>query len=518
MSRPRHARSVAYRWRAGIAALTLYTVVSGCGPSSEKAARKAAEAAALLEAGNPGAARVAARAAVAERDDVADYWRLLGRAELQSDNLGGGYEAYRRAIELDAANPESLQILSEIALRAGRTRDAVTAADQLLALQPNLTRPRLVKGMAALIQGDENAASRIADEVLAISPNDEVGRVLKARVLGRRGDFAAGAAVLEAPGTERSEIVLTTLAEIWRNAGEGRKLEAALRDLEAKSPNNSRTFDLASVQYKLGERAAARKTIVRRLSTRPSDAELYQWAFEFITETDAGFFDDGAATLGDTPNPAVRLLAARVLLFAGKADQADRVLAPLIGAGTPSDVWSLYATALDAQGKSGAPAIIDRILAVDQTNGYALLLRARLAMRSGDTTRALNDVQHVLREDPDNLDARMALIDIYARRGDGVRVRQLYEELLQLFPASTVALSAYAKALMGAKDRARAISIARAFVFVNPEVTRGWQILAELCNNDPCRRDATAGLSKAARNFTPPDKADVNRAGILGRL
>lgn len=499
-----------------IVALLLLT--QGCSSSSDTAARKAAEAAALLEQGNAPAARLAATKAVAERDDIADYWRLLGRAELQNNNFAGAYDAYSRAIELDAADPESLQMLADIALRAGRMREAVKAADQLLSLQPTLTRPRLVKGMAALIEGNDKAAEQLADEILATDPREEVGKVLKARVLGRRQDFTAAVAILDNATTARTEITLTTLAELYRSAGNGIKLAEMLRELNAISPTEGRILDLASVEYKLGRREVARDIVVTGLQARPNDLAFYDRAFDFITEYDPTMFDKAPDGLPEKPGIPLRVLAARVLLERGKPSQAQAVLEPLIGAGTPPDVWALYVTATSAQGKPGAPEIVARVLASDKTNGYALLLRSAFARQRGDFAAALRDAQEAVREDPASVRAKLAVIAVYRARGDRIRTRQLFEELLQKHPASTVALRAYLALLLQDKDRARATSLTRDFTFLNPARIDGWKIRQQLCDSDACVRDSAAGLTKAAVNFAPPENSDVKRAGILGRL
>lgn len=490
----------------------------GCSSASESAARKASEAVALLEAGNAPAARLAATKAVAERDDIADYWRLLGRTELQNGNIAGAYQAYNRAIELDAADPESLQMLADIALRAGRTREAVKAADQLLSLQPTLTRPRLVKGMAALIEGDVKTAERLADEILVREPGDEVGKVLKARVLGRKRDFAGAIAILDNATTARTEMALTTLAELYRGAGNGAKLADALRELDATARSNDRIFDLAAAEYKLGQRDAARDVVMKGLQAQPTDVALHEQAFVFVSEYDPTLFDAAPESLPQKPGVELRVLAARVLLERAKPQRAQAVLEPLIGAGTPPDVWSLYATALNALSKTGAPEIIARILAIDETNGYALLLRSALARRSGDLVAALRDAQQVVREDPGNVQAKLGVIEVYRARGDKTRMRRLFEELLQKHPASTVALRAYIVFLTAEKDRARVQSVSQGFTFNNPARSDGWKIRQQMCDNTICMRDSAAGLGKAANDFAPPAGVDANRAGVLGRL
>ncbi len=505
-------------WPFAAAMAAMMLSVQGCSSSSDIAARKATEAAALLDQGLAPAAVLAAKKAVASRDDVADYWRLLGRAELQNNNFGGAYDAYNRAIELDAADPESLQMLADIALRAGKMREAVKASDQLLSLQPTLTRPKLIKGMVALIEGRDKAAEQLADEILAADPRDEVGKVLKARVLGRRRDFAGAIAILDNAATGRTELTLTTLAELYRSASDGPKLAAALRELNAIRPNVGRVLDLASVEYKLGKRDAARDVVMTALRAQPDDLALHNRAFEFIVEYDPTLFDGAPDGVSDKASIPMRVLVARVLLERGRPQQVVAVLEPLIGAGTPPDVWALYLTATNALGKPGTQQMLERILKSDETNGYALLLRSKLALGTGDFDGALRDAQGAVSDDPDNVQARLTVIAVYRARGDRLRPRQLFEELLQKNPGSTVALRAYIAYLLAAKDSARALGVAQDFTFLNPARIEGWKIRQQLCVNSDCVRDSAAGLQKAATDFAPPEVTDVKRAGVMGRL
>jgi hypothetical protein len=96
--------------------------------------------------------------------------------------------------------------------------------------------------------------------------------------------------------------------------------------------------------------------------------------------------------------------------------------------------------------------------------------------------------------------------------------RQLFEELLQKNPGSTVALRAYIAYLLAAKDTARALGVAQDFTFLNPARIEGWKIRQQLCVNSDCVRDSAAGLQKAATDFAPPEVTDVKRAGVMGRL
>ena len=77
-------------------------VASGCADSAQRAAENAAIAESQLAAGDVEAARKSIREVIAERDDVADCYILLGRIELRAQQLTSAFNAYSMALDLQA--------------------------------------------------------------------------------------------------------------------------------------------------------------------------------------------------------------------------------------------------------------------------------------------------------------------------------------------------------------------------------------------------------------------------------
>ncbi|MFM9978675.1 MAG: tetratricopeptide repeat protein [Sphingomonadaceae bacterium] len=503
---------------SALALLALW--LAACGPNSELAARKAAEAATLLDAGDLYNARQAALTAVKARDDSAANWIMLGRVDLAGGRIGDAYSAYSRAIELDATNIEALQVISQIALQAGRPRDASRFADQLLALAPNQTGAQLTKGFVALIENRVDEADAHANAILAQAPQDDGGIVLKVRVLARQDKLDEAAALLEKQLTQSTnDVILTTLIEVRRKQGDGAALEAALTRMVGKSPTDDRVFDLASVQHKRGRTEAARRTILARLAARPDDANLHARAAEWWIENDPdGFSPDRIVEIAVNGTLPMRTVAARVLLAHGRAQDAVKVIQPVMNAGTPPDLRALYASARAAQGaQSEALAIVDKVIDADETNAFAHLARARIKLASGDLTRALSDAQLVLRDDPKSVEARLLIIDVYRRRNDMTRARRLFEEATRQLPQNLQVARAYV-AFLGAKgDSGRALEIADAYTKLNPARVGGWNLLGEQCRDPACAAQVARGRQTALATFTPDGGRGPAR-GMFGSL
>ena len=143
----------------------LLVLASACSSPQEKAEQEAASANALAAAGNFEAARQAILKAVAARDDQPEQWLLLGRMDLETGRPADALLAYSRVLELDATNIEALQLVAELSFQFGDMREASSAADRVLALDPNATRAILVKGLVALSRKDVPGATAAAESI-----------------------------------------------------------------------------------------------------------------------------------------------------------------------------------------------------------------------------------------------------------------------------------------------------------------------------------------------------------------
>lgn len=507
-------------FRVVLGALAL--AVSACASDSEVAAQKAAEASALLDAGNLYGARKAAQASVKARDDISANWILLGRIQLAGGQVGDAYVSYTRALELDARNIEAMQLVADIALQVGRFRDADKTADQLLALQPDLVRAKLIKGFVALNDGKLDVAGGYADDILSRNPTDDGGMVLKARTLAKQGQFEEATRLLNNQAIiSQGEIIGSTLAEVQRANKDGPGLAKTLTALVADKPTDDRVFDLASVLYKIGQPQAARDLIFKRLDDSKDRPDYYDEVTAFLIAADPGAID--AARLSEiaaSATPRMRELAARILLSGNRAPEARRVLEPVFGPKADPDIRALYATALAESGSaSQAPAIIADVLKADETNVDALLLRAKLSLARGDGKSALADAGLVARNSPLSIEGRMVTIAVYLKREDLRRVRQLFEESIRQMPKSLEMHERYLRFLASQRDRARAVQIMAAYTDLNPSRVKGWDILNAVCGDAPCRARAATGKAAALKLFPADEFAGKKPTpGLFGPL
>jgi tetratricopeptide (TPR) repeat protein len=504
--------------------------LSACSSAKERAEEHAAAAMAYAEAGNFTAARAALLKAVAERDDIASQWQLLGKIELQSGNLSEALSAYSHVLELDAVNVEALQYVTELSFQLGDARRAIATADQILALDPTATRALLVKGLVALDQNRLVEANQFATSILEIDPKNEFGLILKARALAKSGAYQEALKIIDdnIPAAIRTEATLGTLIEIYRMIGDGKNIVPTFDLMIARRPKDiPLKLDFAEILYKVGNPERARVVIFQLLRERPQDIELINKVGKIWIEYDqTPLSAEQIAEIAQRGSKTMRVGIARHMLALNNIKAAVAIVKPVAKAEDgviAADARALFATALYENGKvDEAKSIADDVISIDSGNADALLLRARIALARGKLQAANNDVQIIVRDYPANEAGRLLNAEIFIKRGEAYRVRQAYEEALNDMPQSIIVARKYSDYLLGSGDNIRAAQVGRQFTAVNPSLLAGWKLLSAICKKTGdagCMSDAAKGQIKAAGTFFIDERpGTIQSRGLFGRL
>ena len=512
-----------------VAAATLL-VIAGCSSSQEKANGHAVTASALFDAGNYPAARLEILKANAARDDVAEQWTLQGRIELALNAPINAYQAYSRALDLDATNQEALQIVAEIGFQIGRIRDAGTYADRLLALNPSATRAILIKGLIALNNRRLPEAHGFADRILAINPNDEGGIVMKARALALDGKRPEAIQLLKdgLPKVGEGQAITSTMLEVYRADGDFANMLPLFETLTGKKPDNyDLKIDFANALYKSGNIARARSILSDVMKAQPDNGALLDKVAALWAAYDDHPLSQAQLTqFQRNGSLSIRMVTARYLLAQGNAEQALALLQPIAAKSSApemADARSLYARTLDATGQTEqAMAIVQTVLKDDTNNADALILRAQQSLKRSDSRSAINDAQIVVRDFPQNELGYITLGQVLEARSEKWRVRQVYEQAINDLPQNYALFASFVGFLYRIDDKARAMSVSREFTLANPAYLKGWNLYATACqrlNDATCLSDAKGGLDKALHNFGIDEKPGASRNhGLFGRL
>ena len=426
-----------------IIAACLLAGSAACASPADRAARLAAEGQAAIDRGDYPAAREALVRAVQSDDDQPLVWSALGRVLLQMGDVGGAYQAYARVAELDRTNAEALQILADVSLMSGRTREAERYANQLELLRPGDPGPATTKGFLALMRNRPKEALQAADAVLARAPFDGGASILKARALDALGSNAEGARVLEAVVDARgpTKPVLDNLLDLYRKAEFRPGILRTRARLAALQPDDApAALAYARELYGAGDLDAGRRLTSGLVGSEakrvPLDDVLALWRAHETPEQAVR----NARALEASASPSERVAISRLLLDLGQASQAEALLRDRAGADVATDsadAIAVFAAARAAQGdRDQAMALLDKVLAFDPANTDALRARADLHLAVGRTEHALADARRLVGERPTDAEDRLRLARVYLARRQVALAESTYWQAFNDIPGN----------------------------------------------------------------------------------
>ena len=409
--------------RTGPLVLGAMLFASGCASSDQRAAAAASAAEAALNQGQLIVAQQYARRALAQRDDVSDYWLLLAHIDLGLGDTRGAFDAYQNVLTLDRSNLEALSTLCQIAVGQGVAVRAEHYADQLALLQPASLLPATVKAGMAFERNDRAAAGAALDEILKKQPTYVPALLLKSKLFLAQDRPADAAAVLEgslqAAGNPQSFLV-ELLSLYTKTGNRDAYRRTVVRLAEARPQDATQQLVFADLLYEEGQAPAA-YAITRKAATLgggeigAATAVLNLW----LKNTNAMPVD---AIVRDASGAAIEIKAAYAQ-YANETGHPDLAIAILKPPATPDAVLAAnanaraaYAYALGLSGqRETALAKLDDVLRDDPAQPRALLARARL---SSNLESALGDARKVSADDRANMTARLVLVDLLLRRND----------------------------------------------------------------------------------------------------
>lgn len=501
-------------------------LTAACSDRFELAAEHAAMAEGQLAAGNLQAARENIQQAIIARDDVAEYFILLGRIELQSQKLPSAFNAYSRALDLQADNLEVLQAIAELGLQTDRLQEAEAAADRMLLLFPGATRAKLVKGFLAIEANRLEDARGFADEILAQNPNDEGGVILSARLLALESNFDGALAILlrTIKTVGETEALNATLLEIYRAQGNAQGMRVAFpKVIKAAGKTSAYQLDFINFLYKSADKSSARVEAIAAINAQPNDRTALARLANLFLEYDATPFSAAQRdAFASSATRTSRIALARFYFDSGQYPEAQSMLSRLPDENV-TEAQALMARIALALGKpKPADALIDAVLARDPRNPDALIARSARRLASGKIDAAIEDANIVVSDAPQEYGGYAALAKAYLAKGSEVRARQVFERGIDFLPQNELLARRYEAVLRQIGDRGRVVSLYGDLASTKPSSTRAWNNFARVCTelgDSVCAMQVERGLANAARSFVIDEPPGTPRArGLFSRI
>jgi tetratricopeptide (TPR) repeat protein len=509
-----------------LTALAAVLALAGCNDRVQEAADNAALAQAQFDSGNFVGARQSIQRAISARDDVPEYFIILARSELALQQTAGAFNAYSRALDLQADNLEVLQNIAELGLQADRIREADEAADRMLLLFPGSARAMLVKGFVAIENGRPEDAQRFASSILQANPNDEGGVILSARLSALDGRFDEAIAQIQRARSNvgETEALNATLLEVYRAQGNAAGMRSVFPQVvEAAGQVADYRLDYINFLYKTGDRSAARNEVRKAIQSRPNDLAMLASLSGLFDEYDPSPFSPAQKqALAEAGSRASQLAVARFFLENGQLAEAIAILKrPL--AQEVAEAKALAARIRLAQGQTNAAdRMAASVLELDPRNPDALLARSARRLATGKLDAAIEDANVIVSDAPQEYMGYVALANAHLAKGSPLRARQVFERGIDALPQSSLLIEEYEQFLRRLGDKARVRSLYADLAAAAPSSIKAVQSLARVCaefGDQVCLAKATRGLDAARRSFVIDDVPGTPRArGIFSRI
>lgn len=517
---------------AGISATVV--LLSACGRENSDALVVSAKT--YLAKNDYSAASIQLKNALQQKDS-GEIRYLLGRALIGAGDYAGAQIQLQQALELkystDAVYPELSRVLlglgdskklvaefanvtvsdgaqqasikadlGEAYLMLGQSKEAKEAFQAALASVPGYPRARVGEGRNIAAAGDLAGATAIADEILAKTPDYPQALALKADLLTSQGrsDEAMNALRALVKVTPYNGQARFSLASLLIGGGKFDLANAEIAEMKKVLPRDLRgTYLDALLAFRKNEPAKARDAALQvlKVAPEPGPAMLLAGAAEYQLGALSTAADYLRKVIGKFPNNLyARNLLAATYLRQGQPGKAEDALAPALTL-APNDPTILRAAgevALASSKLKDAAVYYERALAQEKDNSVTRTRLAQIRLASGETARALADLEETSISDKTQHQSDLSLIATYVTRKEYDKALAAVASLERKIPTDPLTHTVKGAVYLEKKDAKTAR-------------THFEKALALQANYLPAAR-ALAGL----------DVADKNTVAALGRF
>lgn len=430
----------------------------------------------------------------------------------------GALAAYRAAV---AAEPKQFGAHAEIISMLLDKRDTAGAKEQLAQLvkaAPNHPTTLLYDARLAYLDKDFTRARDVSERLLKAYPNDWRALLVAGLAEGQLKSMAKAETYLAQATKIRPDALLPrqALAQIYLRAGRSRDALALLQPVvDSKSPDaNSLTLaGMAYLQADDPKRSEAAFARAAKIDPNATAARRALALGHLAQGNESGFAELEAVAREDTTaRSAMTLIAAR--LSKQDLDGALKAIDELQAKQPESPVAYALRGSVQARRKdtAGATASFEKALSLDKRYFPATAGLAALDLASGRPDDAKRRYEDLLREDPKNMRAELALVELKARAGATAQdVARGLADVVKGHPTEPVARLALINYLLGRNDAKGAAAAAQDAVAALP----GNNVLLERLGTAQL---ASGAFEQATASFTKLSTALPDRVEPMLRL
>ena len=392
----------------------------------------------------------------------------LARIDLDSGRRDEATLRIEALLKKEPNNATAQVWLAQMAMQDGKSSDAIRRFEAARASDKSALQPRLILADLYLQQRSVDNALAVSREIVKVAPDHPLGNYLLANALVMAGDYREGLQILlQLEDTQKDNLKLKwRIVEAQEQMGDTAAVYDTLQRVLSVDKQNARALvKLAMVERNRDNTEAALK-LAERLTEHHPDSGM-------------GF-----------------LIKGQLLMDSGNFLPAADLLQRAFALNKDSVTVSRYFTAL-ARGGEGdkADKVMTDWLDANSQDSVARLAIAEQAMLEGDTARAVQEYEAVLRGEPENVAVLVLLGNAYHDAGDR-RDLKTAQKAFELAPDDIYAKHLYGWLLVDTGLSERGAKLLREVLDQKPENQSFRYHLAAALNDSGADAQAKSVLQK----------------------
>jgi tetratricopeptide (TPR) repeat protein len=515
------------RLRSPVLGVIVACVLAACGGAQARYADHIDRGNQYLAAGDLSKASIEFRNALQIRPKSAEALYLTGQVAERRGNIREAVGLYQAAIDTAPKSNDARAALAGIYTLAGAPEKALELIAP--ALREHADDPDLLTVRAAAnlqLQKPDQARSD-AERAVQLAPANEKAVALLAALYAKGGDPARAISIVNTAISQKPQSpgLRGVLANLYLTADQPERAEEQMHKLIELQPSQfAPRFQLALYYARSHKLDEAQNVLQDAVKALPKDQQAKLTLVDFISSQRSR--DQGEKILREfiakePDNYDLRLGLGTLLERSGATRDAIVAYEDIIArdtTGAQGMVARDRIAAIDlAQGRyEDAQNVLAQVLEKNPRDNDALILRANIALRQGDPTRAIVDLRAVLRDQPQAVPVLRALASAHLAAGAPALAEESLRKAIEAAPTD-VAVRVDLAQLLSQTDRVdQAVSLLEETVRRTPTDLRAREALARVYL---AKRDfaATRQVAEDLKTLRPDLAAGFYYAGLAAQ-